>query len=130
MENFKEKVSFSYLVRKFKDVNNYKLCLFELPEKKPYRTHNKRNGTFTNYQCKGIFVGYDKSNSCFLALLEDVYPEGSTDRRNKATSYYISWNRFNTIFQQFFSDKEETPTIPIENFREEDYVAYCGETFL
>lgn len=130
MENFNNKVSFSYLTRKFTGVNNCKLCLFELPEKKLYRTHNMKNGAFTNYYCKGIFVGYDRPSCCFLALLEDMYPQGSTNKRNIATYYYISWDRFNAIFQQLISDSKKVPTIPIENFREKDYVAYGGETFL
>lgn len=125
-----EKISFKYLVRKFNCVNKCKLCLFELPEKKLYRIHNMENGGFTNYYCKGIFVGYDRSNNCILALLEDVYPEGSTGRRNVATYFCMSCNRFNTIFQQLVSDGDETPIIPISNFREKDYVAYGGEIFL
>ena len=130
MENSNSKVSFSYLTRKFECVNNCRLCLIELPEKKLYRTHNMENGIFINYYCKGIFVGYDKSDNCFLALLEDVYTEDNTGKRNIVTSYFVSWDRFNAIFRQLLSDSEEAPTIPIENLKEEDYVAYGGETFL
>ena len=125
-----EKVSFEYLVRKFNCVNNCKLCLFELPEKKLYRTHNMENGSFTNYYCKGIFVGYDRSNSCILALLEDVYSQQDTGRRNVATYYCMSRGRANTIFQELVSDSKKSPIIPIRNFKEKDYVAYGGEIFL
>ena len=124
-----EKISLESLARRLY-INNCKLCLIELPEKKLYRTHNKKNGSFTNYYCKGIFIGYDRSNSCLFALLEDVYSQQDTGRRNVATYYCMSRDRANTIFQQLVSDSKKSPIIPISNFREKDYVAYGGEIFL
>ena len=131
-----EKISLESLARRLY-INNCKLCLIELPEKKLYRTHNMENGSFTNYYCKGIFIGYDgsnsgydRSNSCLFALLEDVYSQQDTGRRNVATYYCMSRDRANTIFQQLVSDSKKSPIIPISNFREKDYVAYGGEIFL
>lgn len=128
-----EKISLESLARRLYISNyrrNYKLCLIELPEKKLYRTHNMENGSFTNYYCKGIFIGYDRSNSCLFALLEDVYSQRDTGRRNVATYYCMSRDRANTIFQQLVSDSKESPIIPIRNFREKDYVSYGGKIFL
>lgn len=92
------------------------------------------NGSFTNYYCKGIFIGYDRrydrSNSCLFALLEDVYSQQDAGRRNVATYYCMSRDRANTIFQQLVSDSKKSPIIPISNFKEKDYVAYGGEIFL
>lgn len=129
MENSNNKVSFSYLTRKFECVNNCRLCLIELPKKKLYRIHNMKDGIFINYYCKGIFVGYDKSDNCFLALLEDVYPEDNTGRRNIATSYYMSHNSFKTIWEQLISE-EKIPIITFNNFSDKDYISYNGEIFL
>ena len=127
-----EKISLESLARRLyiSNISNCKLCLIELPEKKLYRTHNMENGSFTNYYCKGIFIGYDRSNSCLFALLEDVYSQQDTGRRNVATYYCMSRDRANTIFQQLVSDSKKSPIIPISNFREKDYVAYGGEIFL
>ena len=128
-----EKISLESLARRLHISNcrrNCKLCLIELPEKKLYRTHNMENGSFTNYYCKGIFIGYDRSSSCLFALLEDVYSQRDTGRRNVATYYCMSRDRANTIFQQLVSDSKESPIIPIRNFREKDYVAYGGKIFL
>ena len=101
-----EKISLESLARRLY-INNCKLCLIELPEKKLYRTHNMENGSFTNYYCKGIFIGYDRSNSCLFALLEDVYSQQDTGRRNVATYYCMSRDRANTIFQQLVSDSKK-----------------------
>lgn len=127
-----EKISLECLARRLyiSNISNCKLCLIELPEKKLYRIHNMENGSFTNYYCKGIFIGYDRSSSCLFALLEDVYYQRDTGRRNVATYYCMSRDRANTIFQQLVSDSKESPIIPIRNFREKDYVAYGGEIFL
>ena len=124
-----EKISLESLARRLY-INNCKLCLIELPEKKLYRTHNMENGSFTNYYCKGIFIGYDGSSCCLFALLEDVYSQQDTGRRNVATYYYMSRGRANTIFQKLISDSKKSPIIPIRNFKEKDYVAYGGEIFL
>ena len=124
-----EKISLESLARRLY-ISNCKLCLIELPEKKLYRTHNMENGSFTNYYCKGIFIGYDRSSSCLFALLEDVYSQRDTGRQNVATYYCMSRDRANTIFQQLVSDSKESPIIPIKNFREKDYVAYGGKIFL
>lgn len=128
-----EKISLESLARRL-HISNCKLCLIELPEKKLYRTHNMENGSFTNYYCKGIFIGYDsgydRSSSCLFALLEDVYSQRDTGRRNVATYYCMSRDRANTIFQQLVSDSKKSPIIPISNFGEKDYVAYGGEIFL
>ena len=99
-----EKISLESLARRLY-INNCKLCLIELPEKKLYRTHNMKNGSFTNYYCKGIFIGYDGSSCCLFALLEDVYSQRDTGRRNVATYYCMSRDRANTIFQQLVSDR-------------------------
>ena len=128
-----EKISLESLARRLYISNyklNCKLCLIELPEKKLYRTHNMENGSFTNYYCKGIFIGYDRSSSCLFALLEDVYSQRDTGRRNVATYYCMLRDRANTIFQQLVSDSKESPIIPIRNFREKDYVSYGGKIFL
>lgn len=66
----------------------------------------------------------------FFALLEDVYSQQDTGRRNVATYYYMSRGRANTIFQKLVSDSKKSPIIPIRNFKEKDYVAYGGEIFL
>lgn len=124
-----EKISLESLARRL-HISNCRLCLFELPEKKLYRTHNMDNGSFTNYYCKGIFIGYDRSSSCLLALLEDVYSQRDTDRQNVATYYCMSCDRANAIFQQLASDSKKSPIIPIKNFMEKDYVSYGGKIFL
>ena len=100
-----EKISLECLARRLQ-ISNCKFCLIELPEKKLYRTHNVEDGSFTNYYCKGIFIGYNKSSSCFFALLEDVYYQQDTGRRNVATFYCMSRDRANTIFQQLISDSK------------------------
>ena len=100
-----EKISLESLARRLY-INNCKLCLIELPEKKLYRTHNMENGSFTNYYCKGIFIGYDGSSCCLFALLEDVYSQQDTGRRNVTTYYYMSRGRANAIFQKLVSDSK------------------------
>lgn len=125
------KLSFNYLTEKLGcNFRDCRLCLFELPKKKTYRVRNMVSNLCADYYCKGIFIGYDGSKGCFLALLEDVYSEKNTGKLNIATSYLVSLDRLNSIFQQFTSGGEEIPVIPIKNFKEKDFVAYNGETYL
>lgn len=127
-ETSNSKLSLNYLNEKFGHFN-CKLCLLELPEKKIYRTLDERSGFSTQYHVKGIFVACDRSSSCFVALLEDVYSGINTSKRNIATSYYMSHDSFKTIWEQLISN-EKIPIITFNNFSEKDYIAYNGETFL
>lgn len=87
-----------------------------------------KNGAFTNYYCKGVFVAYDRSSSCFVAFLEDVYSEKNTGKQNTAKSYYMPCDRFASIWEQLISEKN--PTITFNDFGNKDCIIYNGETFL
>lgn len=127
-ETSNSKLSLNYLNEKFGHFN-CKLCLLELPEEKIYRTYDERSGFSTQYHVKEIFVAYDRSSSCFVALLEGVYSGRNTGKRNIATSYYMSCDDFKSIWEQLISN-EKIPTITFNNFGDKDYVVYNGETFL
>ena len=122
------KLSLSYLKERFGGFN-CKLCLLELPEKKIYRTLDERSGFSAQYYVKGIFIAWNRSSTCFVALLEDVYSGRNTGKRNIATSYYMSHDSFKTIWEQLISE-EKIPIITFNNFSDKDYIAYNGETFL
>lgn len=127
-ENSNDKLSLSYLNEKFGHFN-CKLCLLELPEKKIYRTHDEKSGVTSDYYCKGVFVAYDRSSSCFVAFLEDVYSGRNTGKQNTATSYYMPCDRFASIWEQLISE-EKIPTITFNDFGNKDYIIYNWETFL
>ena len=122
------KLSLSYLKERFGGFN-CKLCLLELPEKKLYRTLDERSGFSTQYYVKGIFIAWNRSSTCFVALLEDVYSGRNSGKMNIATSYYMSYDSFKTIWEQLISEGK-IPIITFNNFSDKDYIAYNGETFL
>ena len=90
------KLSLSYLKERFGGFN-CKLCLLELPEKKIYRTLDEISGFSTQYYVKGIFITWNEPSACFVALLEDVYSGRNSGKRNIATSYYMTHDRFASI---------------------------------
>ena len=96
---------------------------------KLYRTLDERSGFSTQHYVKGIFIAWDRSSTCFVALLEDVYSGRNSGKMNIATSYYMSYDSFKTIWEQLISEGK-IPIITFNNFSDKDYIAYNGETFL
>ncbi len=126
-KNSNGKLSLDYLNEKFGHFN-CKLCLLELPEKKIYRTHDEKSGVTSGCYCKGVFVAYDRSSSCFVAFLEDVYSGRNTGKQNTAKSYYMPCDRFASIWEQLISGKN--PIITFNDFGNKDYIIFNWETFL
>ena len=128
MENCK--ISIEYLAQKFGKSPQRSYCLIELPEKKTLNFHSVRINSHLVYFCKGIFVSYDKSKSCLVAFLEDIYPEKISGKKNKAISFFMTCEAFDSFYKKLVLGNAESLDIMFGNPYKSNTVVYNGNTYL
>lgn len=129
MENCK--ISIEYLVQKFGKSPQGSYCLIEFSEKKMLDFHNVGYNSHLECFCKGIFVrGYDKSGSCFVTFLEEIYPEKISGKKNKAISFFMTCEAFNSFYEKLVLGDTESIAIMYGDPFKSNTILHYRNTYL
>lgn len=124
------KISIEDLVQIFGKAPQGTYCLIELPEKKMVNFHDLGDGSFFVDFFKGIFVSYDRSRSCLVAFLEDMYPGEKSGKKNKATSFFMTCEFFNSFYKKLVLENAESLNIVYHDPFKSNNVVYNGKAYL